>query len=388
MAEHTNPSPVTPSGEATIPTNDVVPSSAPMISGAPPGDLTAAGDAQEAIQQLDRLTDIESGLAEAAQEVIADTVDENQHKHMQHAQELEAKMENQVEKVTPPQDAPIPIIPDSEQPTTAQIANNEGRGYASSEDAEGEIDLDLGGMDDDEYDPDSYGQGAKYDVAVPPNQNEDAYNESATKDEAMPLSMSEEKVAAETPAVISDTAAHHSTPVVIDVAAEITPGVEDTKPVSIHRRPGHQRQSPSYTMEPPAANTVRSIPAPPSFLPARPVTAEPPAPVRQSINQIDLSTITFPEGLTAHSPSVERHPSWVRAWKRGEPCRKPRRDRIFTNDVSISRGFPSNSSRSPARTFQTCSRRRTCGRCQGVVQRVVERKSDSGMLACTRSEAI
>lgn len=318
-----------PSGEATIPTNAVVPPSVPVVSGASSGDLAVAGDAQEAIQQLDRLTDIESGLAEAAQEVIGDTVDENQHRHMQHAQELEAKMENQVEKVTPPQDALIPTIPDSEQPPPASNTNDEGRGYASSEDAEGEIDLDLGGMDDDEYDPDSYGQRAKYDVAVPPNHDEDAYNESVNKDEVMPLLTGEEQVAAETPPVISDTAAGHSTPVIPHVPTGNTPEVEETKPVSIRRRPGHQRQSPSYTLQPPAANTVSSIPAPPSFLPARPVTAELQAPVRQSINQIDLSTITFPEGLTVDSPSVERHPSWVRAWKRGESCRRPRRNRMF-----------------------------------------------------------
>jgi hypothetical protein len=193
--------------------------------------------------------------------------------------------------------------------------NDGSRGYASSEDAEGEIDLDLGGMDDDDYDPDTYGQGATHDVDVTPNHDDDAYNETATKDEVMPLSTSED-VSAEVPA-ISDSTEHGPTPIVVEDTPEVTPTVEEAKPVSIRRRPGHQRQSPSYNMDAAPSN---AIPAPPSFLPARPAMApEPQAPIRQPFNQIDLSTVTFPEGLNAESPSVQRHPAWVKAWKGGKP---------------------------------------------------------------------
>lgn len=324
MAEHTDPSPVLPSGESTTPTHATPLPSLPVALGVQPGDHAATNDAQKAIQQLDRLTEIESGLAEAAREVIADTVGEDQQQHMQHAQELEEKMENQVDALNLPKEEPTTALHGLEQPVAAQDVGDGGRGYASSEDAEGEIDLDLGGMDDDEYDQDTYGQGTTHDVTVTPNRDVDAYNESTTKDEAMPLSTSEEGVSAEVPVVASNPTDHQSTPKVHDVPAEVTPTVEEAKPVSIRRRPGHQRQSPSYNMDTVASSNVTARPAPPSFLPARPVmAAEPQAPIRQPFNHIDLSTVTFPEGLSADSPSVQRHPAWVKAWKGGESHLNP-----------------------------------------------------------------
>jgi hypothetical protein len=317
MAEQEDSAPVLPSGESMTPTTSTAIPALPVVTGVQPGGL--ANDAQEAIQQLEKLTEIDSGLAMAAQEVISDTVDENG-RHMQHAEELEKRLENQVDALNLPKEGPMTITtnPGLEQPVVQDVEDS-GRGYASSEDAEGEIDLDLGGMDDDDYDPDTYGQGATHDVTVTPNHDVDAYGESTKKDEAMPLSTSED-VSAEVPDV-GDITEHGPTPIVVDDTPEVTPSMEEAKPVSIRRRPGHQRQSPSYNMDAAPSN---AIPAPPSFLPARPAMApEPQAPVRQPFNQIDLSTVTFPEGLNAESPSVQRHPAWVKAWKGGKPYLSP-----------------------------------------------------------------
>lgn len=321
MADQTDPSIAIPSGDASTTAPSTALDVLSTVSAIQPEAHSTADDVQEAVHQLDKLTEIENGLTEAALEATG--TGDNQQQHMQHAEELEQQMEDQVNGLNLPIHGPITTHSESAQSMAMQGVDEE-RNYASSEDAEGEIDLDLdlGGVDDDEYEPDAYGQGTTFDPSLPDAQD-DAYNESSTKDEAMPMSTSEENNQPQPSVVNDDSKAKETTPsnsVPAAVQPEVKPEVEEVKPVAIRRMPGQQRRSPSYNMEPPqTASSDTPIPIPPPFLPAKPTTiAEQRAPVRQNPSHIDLADVTFPEGLSVNSPSVQRHGAWVRAWKGGE----------------------------------------------------------------------
>lgn len=361
MADQTDASLAAPSGD--VPTT--APSTAldvlSTVSAIQPEAHATADDVQEAIQQLDKLTEIEDGLAEAALEA---NMGQNQQQHMQHAEQIEQQMEDQVDGLNLPISGPIIHSEDTES-APMQVLDYTDRGYASSEDAEGEIDLDLGGMDDEDYEQDTYGQVPTYDADDRPIPEVDAYNESSTKDdEAMPLSANEETeptdTVAETPVVPNDSEVKAATPAA-STPPVAQPKVEESKPVSIRRLPGQQRRSPSYNMEPPQpASTNPQIPVPPPFLPARPTTVvETKAPpIRQFPSHFDLSDVTFPEGLSVNSPSVQRHGAWVRAWKGGKSFPHP----VFSITYShcallvLSGRIPSNPGTSLARTVQGRSR--------------------------------
>jgi hypothetical protein len=322
MADQTEPSLPVHSGDAptTAPTTalDVL----STVSAIQPEAHSTADDVQEAVQHLDKLTEIENGLTEAARE--ANVMGDDQQQHMQHAEQLEQQMEDQVNGLNLPVPGPISTHSESAQSMAMQGVDDAERHYASSEDAEGEIDLDLemSAVEDDEYDPNAYGQSTAFDADQQNAQN-DAYNETSTKDEAMPVSTSEESNQTAQPIASDESKPQPSTTINDAPPADhrqAQPEVEEVKPVAVRRPPGQQRRSPSYNMEPPqAASNDAPIAAPPPFLPAKPSTMpEQKAPVRQYPSQIDLADVTFPEGLSVNSPSVQRHGAWVRAWKGGE----------------------------------------------------------------------
>lgn len=321
MAEQTDSSLAAQSGDASTPAPPTALDVLSTVSAIQPEAHATADDVQEAVQQLDKLTEIENGLTEAAREV--NVTGDDQQQHMQHAEQLEQQMEDQVNGLNLPVPGPVSIHSESAQSMAVQGVEDAERDYASSEDAEGEIDLDLemGAAEDDEYDPNAYGQNAGFDLDQQNAQN-DAYNESSTKDEAMPISTSAESNQAEQPIVPDESKAQESKPLTSDPLADqpqAQPEVEEVKPVAIRRPAGQQRRSPSYNMEPPqTASNDTPIPIPPPFLPAKPMMVEQNPPVRQYPSRIDLADVTFPEGLSVNSPSVQRHGAWVRAWKGGQ----------------------------------------------------------------------
>ncbi|KAJ9116457.1 hypothetical protein QFC22_004899 [Naganishia vaughanmartiniae] len=281
-------------------------------------------DVHEAIQHLDALAEIEDGLAEAAQQVAAEGGKESAEARLQHAEQIEETMEQQMGAELGPLNLPMhdSVMTHDDDNTNGDHTQDldEDRAYASSEDAEGEIDLDLGGMDE-EYEPEAYGQGElAYDPEVMPKYDVDAYNDaSGVAKEDVPMSTVDNTTQASTSAseiVQSEQKQPTFTTPVVEVKAEVA----DAKPVAIRRRPEEQRRSPSYTAEPPqTASSDTPIPIPPPFLPARPSTVVPPnAVTRPATTTFDLSEVKFPEGLSVESPSVKRHGIWVQAWKGAE----------------------------------------------------------------------
>lgn len=323
MAEQTNSSSAVPA--VPMPPNEPATSLDVLstVSTLQPQAHATADDVHEAIQHLDALTEIENGLAEAAHQVAVEGGEESAEVRLQHAEEIEETMEQHMGAELGPLNLPMHDsgLPHNDNTTSGdhQPVLDEERAYASSEDAEGEIDLDLGGMED-EYEPEAYGQGElAYDPEVMPKYDVDVYNDaSGVAKEDIPISSADDTPHAVTSAseiVDSKQKERTSSTPVVEVKTEVV----DTKPVAIRRRPEQQRRSPSYTAEPPqTASSDTPIPIPPPFLPARPSNVVPPKTVtRPATTTFDLSEVKFPEGLSVESPSVKRHGIWVQAWKGG-----------------------------------------------------------------------
>jgi len=318
------------------------------------GTTDLQADVQDAIDNLEHIDQIETGLDEAAVAVIGLETGASLSTDHQMGGQASSEQEDQVfhdatahEAELEQEIAQLPSA-DVSTETTAESMGMIGQQYTSQvgdgstedadADAEGEIDMDLGDEDDEMEEP---RQGQDIDSNIDPSLME----MQATANE--PTS---------TPAVPTLQVEPNPTPIPIPVAAPSTSNVpveqrrrddrsaSPVRPAPTRRRPGQQRRSPSYSLDavptavtgPTNAAPGNSIlpPGPRAGLPVKPTSGPTPpgqptasssgfVPGRRNeprhyAPRFNFEGVEFPEGIQVTSPSVASHQALASSWAESE----------------------------------------------------------------------
>jgi hypothetical protein len=302
-------------------------------------------DVQDAIDNLEHIDQIESGLDEAASAVIG-----LEGVHTEHQMGGQSSSEQEVFHDATAQEAEleqeIAQLPDAN--VTSSMGEAAGQytqtgGSSEDADAEGEIDMDLGdddeseqplpvasntypsNYDDPNIDPALLGMDAEVPAAPP----------SLPIPQATATAASASNTSTPIP-VAPESTSTSNTPTQPEQRQRDNRSASPARPAPTRRRPGQQRRSPSYSLDAapaapnpiptPASTSNNPIVAPGSRagLPVKPVTGPtPPSAGRRNeprhyVPRFSFEGVEFPEGIQVSSPSVMAHQALASSWVESE----------------------------------------------------------------------
>jgi hypothetical protein len=281
-------------------------------------------DVQEAISNLQHIDDIETELEETANEVadlghgiamgeeaVAEDDDRQEEDIFHDATAHEAELERELED--------IPSATGEEDQNPLEPLASSAYMGGSSEDAEGEIDMDLGADDEGEASSEYIQQPSTIPNQTPTPQSLDPMIDPDLMAMELPIpQVLPEPTASVTP--VQTQSVPQNTSEVPAPRQRDPRSASPGRPPVARRPPGLQRRSPSYSLEAVPAPTVPP-PGPRPNLPEKPsfdvskrapfVKNEP----RSYAPDYDFEGVEFPEGITANSMSVKRHLALASSWK-------------------------------------------------------------------------
>lgn len=276
--------------------------------------------AQDAIENIDQLEQVEAGLDDALMTVVE--AGDNAHQQQGNtgkqasgadssrstpdqgqvfndAAQLEAELEKEIAEIPEASASTLP-------PHQPQAGGYDGE----DEDAEGEIDMD--------YVHDELTEAPALETPSAPQSSEQ---------QEAPVSTEPTFKQDAQQAQSSDSAS--ATPAQVEAKQE-----QPASPTAIRRRPEQQRRSPSYSLDakpteastaPPFQSTGLGAKAVKASLPGKPpgatgsrlprsASSGNAGPAQKYASKFSFDNVVFPEGITASSPSVTRHPALASSW--------------------------------------------------------------------------
>jgi hypothetical protein len=302
-------------------------------------------DVQDAIDNLEHIDQIESGLDEAASAVIG-----LEGVHTDHQMGGQSSSEQEVFHDATAQEAEleqeIAQLPDAA--ATSLMGEAAGQytqtgGSSEDADAEGEIDMDLGDEDESEQPlpvaSNTYSSNYDDPNIDPALLGIDAEVPAAPPSLPIPQATASAASASNTSTpipVAPESTSTSNTPTQPEQRQRDNRSASPARPAPTRRRPGQQRRSPSYSLDAapaapnpiptPASTSNNPIVAPGSRagLPVKPVTGPtPPSAGRRNeprhyAPRFSFEGVEFPEGIQVSSPSVMAHQALASSWVESE----------------------------------------------------------------------